>query len=113
MLSVGTPLLWSLFTLFVVAALAVDFLVLNRGGQRAVSIRAAAIWSLVWVAVSLVFVGWLWWYLGGTGNDPAARTLADTKALEVVTGYLVAKPRAEGNREVYLQRITARACYPR
>jgi len=106
MLSVGTPLLWSLFTLFVVAALAVDFLVLNRGGQRAVSIRAAAIWSLVWVAVSLVFVGWLWWYLGGMGNDPAARTLADTKALEFVTGYLVEKALAVDNIFVFLLLFT-------
>lgn len=102
MLSVGTPLLWSLFSLFVVAALAVDFLVLNRGGQRAVSIRAATIWSLVWVAVSFAFVGWLWWYLGGTADDPASRALADMKALEFITGYLVEKALAVDNIFVFL-----------
>ena len=39
-----------------------------------------------WVAVSFVFVGWLWWYLGGTSSDEAASALADAKALEFVTG---------------------------
>src|SRR5690606_20765463 len=102
MLSVGTPLLWSLFSLFVVAALAVDFLVLNRGGQRAVSIRAATIWSLVWVAVSFAFVGWRWWSLGGTADDPASRALAAMKALEFITGYLVEKALAVDNIFVFL-----------
>jgi tellurite resistance protein TerC len=102
MLSVGTPLLWSLFSLFVVAALAVDFLVLERGGQRAVSIRTATTWSILWVAVSFVFVAWLWWHLGGTADDPSARALADAKALEFVTGYLVEKALAVDNIFVFL-----------
>ncbi|MFA7505483.1 MAG: TerC family protein [Burkholderiaceae bacterium] len=106
MFSVGTPLLWSLFTLFVIAALAVDFLVLNRRGTRAVSIREATIWSLVWVAVSFAFVGWLWWYLGGTSTDPAVRELADTKALEFITGYLVEKALAVDNIFVFLMLFT-------
>jgi tellurite resistance protein TerC len=106
MFSVGTPLLWSLFVLFVIAALAVDFLVLNRRGARAVSIREAAIWSLVWVAVSFVFVGWLWWYLGGNSPDPAARGLADAKALEFITGYLVEKALAVDNIFVFLMLFT-------
>jgi tellurite resistance protein TerC len=45
--------------------------------------REAAIWSFVWVLVSLVFVGWLWFYLEGT----AGPEIAKTKALEFVTGY--------------------------
>jgi tellurite resistance protein TerC len=106
MLSVGTPLLWSLFALFVIAALAVDFLVLERRGARVVSLRDAAAWSLVWVAVSFGFVGWLWWYLGGTSPDAAVRELADAKALEFVTGYVVEKALAVDNIFVFLMLFT-------
>jgi tellurite resistance protein TerC len=106
MVSVGTPLLWSLFTLFVIAALAVDFLVLERRGAKAVSLRDAAIWSVVWVAVSFAFVGWLWWQLGGTSADAAARALADAKALEFVTGYVVEKALAVDNIFVFLMLFT-------
>jgi len=106
MISIGTPLLWSFFAVFVLVALAVDFLALNRQGAHTVSIREATIWSLIWVAVSFVFMGWLWWYLGGTGDDPAARTLADAKALEFVTGYLIEKALAVDNIFVFLMLFT-------
>ncbi|HRO61934.1 MAG TPA: TerC family protein [Burkholderiaceae bacterium] len=106
MFSVGTPLLWSLFLLFVVAALAVDFLVLGRRGAHAVSMREATIWTLVWVAVSFVFVGWLWWYLGGTSPDVSVKALADEKALEFITGYLVEKALAVDNIFVFLMLFT-------
>lgn len=106
MISIGTPLLWSLFAAFVLIALAVDFLALNRQGSHTVSMREASIWSLVWVAVSLLFVGWLWWYLGGTGPDPAARDLAHAKALEFITGYLVEKALAVDNIFVFLMIFT-------
>jgi len=106
MISIGTPLLWTLFIVFVMIALAVDFLALNRQGSHTVSIREATIWSLIWVAVSFLFVGWLWWYLGGTGQDPASQELANAKALEFVTGYLVEKALAVDNIFVFLMLFT-------
>ena len=102
MISIGTPLLWSLFAIFVVIALAIDFFALNKQGAHTVSMREAGIWSLLWVAVSFVFVGWLWWYLGGTSSDAAASAMADAKALEFVTGYLVEKALAVDNIFVFL-----------
>ncbi len=102
MVSIGTPLLWSLFAAFVLVALLVDFLALRSQGAHKVSMREAALWSLVWVAVSLVFCGWLWWYLGGAqGND-----VADAKALEFATGYLVEKALAVDNIFVFLMVFT-------
>ena len=106
MTSIGTPLMWTLFGAFVLAALLVDFYALNRRGPRGVSIAEAGVWSLVWVAVSLVFVGWLWWQLGGASPDPAARDLADAKALEFVTGYLIEKALAVDNIFVFLMLFT-------
>jgi tellurite resistance protein TerC len=112
MISIGTPLLWTLFIAFVLVALAIDFLALNRQGSHTVSMREATIWSMIWVAVSFLFVGWLWWYLGGAGADAAARELADAKALEFVTGYLVEKALAVDNIFVFLMIFTYFAVPP-
>ena len=112
MISIGTPLLWTLFIAFVLVALAIDFFALNRQGSHTVSMREATIWSMIWVAVSFLFVGWLWWYLGGTGADAAARELADAKALEFVTGYLVEKALAVDNIFVFLMIFTYFAVPP-
>jgi tellurite resistance protein TerC len=106
MIEIGTPLLWTLFTVFVVVALVIDFLALNRQGSHIVTMREAAIWSLVWVAVSFLFVSWLWWYLGGFGSDPVSRNLANAKALEFITGYLVEKALAVDNIFVFLMIFT-------
>ncbi|MFN7643298.1 MAG: TerC family protein [Burkholderiales bacterium] len=106
MISIGTPLLWSLFAIFVVIALAIDFFALNKQGAHTVTMREAGIWSLLWVAVSFVFVGWLWWYLGGTSSDASASAMADAKALEFVTGYLVEKALAVDNIFVFLMVFT-------
>lgn len=98
MATTGTPLMWTLFAAFVLIALLVDFFAMEKQGAHRVSMKEAAIWSLVWVAVSFVFVGWMWWHLGG----PDGSEFADTKALEFVTGYLVEKALAIDNIFVFL-----------
>jgi tellurite resistance protein TerC len=60
----------------------------------------------VWVAVSLVFVGWMYWYLGGTSGDAARQEVAADKSLEFVTGYLVEKALAVDNIFVFLMLFT-------
>ncbi|GAB3764259.1 TerC family protein [Ramlibacter monticola] len=102
----ATPTMWALFAAFVVAALVVDFLTLSRQGAHEVSMREAATWSAVWVLVSLVFVGWLWWYLGGTSGDAARQELAADKSFEFITGYLVEKALAVDNIFVFLMLFT-------
>lgn len=106
MLSVGTPLMWMLFAAFVLAALVVDFLAMNKQGAHKVTMGEAATWSVVWVAVSFVFVTLLWWYLGGMGSDESTRGVANAKALEFVTGYLVEKALAVDNIFVFLMVFT-------
>jgi tellurite resistance protein TerC len=110
MQSIGSPLMWShscgLFAAFVLVALLVDFLAMSKQGAHRVSTREAAIWSLVWVGVSFVFMGWLWWYLGGAGTDEAARSLANAKSLEFLTGYLIEKALAVDNIFVFLMLFT-------
>ncbi|MBP6405272.1 MAG: TerC family protein [Proteobacteria bacterium] len=106
MQTIGSPLMWSLFAAFVLVALLVDFFAMSKQGAHRVSTREAAIWSLVWVGVSFVFMGWLWWYLGGTGTDEAARSLANAKSLEFLTGYLIEKALAVDNIFVFLMVFT-------
>jgi tellurite resistance protein TerC len=98
--------MWSLFAAFVLLALLVDFLAMNKQGAHKVSLREAALWTLAWTAVSFVFLGWFWWYLGGTSPEVELRVHAQDKALEFVTGYLVEKALAVDNIFVFLMVFT-------
>lgn len=104
--------MWSLFAAFVIVALCIDFFALHRQGAHRVTIKEAAIWSLVWVAVSFVFMGCMWWYLGGTSGEPAQVAIANDKALEFITGYLVEKALAVDNLFVFLMLFTYFAVPP-
>lgn len=94
--------MWLTFGAVVLVALAVDFFALRSQGAHKVGLREAVIWSIAWVALSFAFVGWLWWYLGGTAGDAVVRELANTKALEFITGYLIEKTLAVDNIFVFL-----------
>ena len=106
MMSIGTPLMWALFAAFVLVALLVDFLAMNRQGAHKVTTGEAVVWSVIWVAVSFVFVGLLWWYLGGMSGHETDRGMANVKALEFITGYLVEKALAVDNIFVFLMVFT-------
>jgi tellurite resistance protein TerC len=54
MTSVGSPLVWGLFALVVVVALAIDLGVFHREA-RPVRMRDAAIWTAVWCSLGLAF----------------------------------------------------------
>jgi len=106
--SIGSPLLWALFGGFVLVALLVDFLALRQQGAHRVGLKEAAIWSLIWVAVSLVFVAWLGWHLGQTQGPE----LAHAKVVEFLTGYLIEKALAVDNIFVFLMLFTYFAVPP-
>lgn len=96
--STGTPILYLGFTLLVIVLLAVDFFVLKAQGAHRVSMKEAAAWSVVWIAIALVFGGWLWWYLDGRFG----REVANKQALEYLTGYLIEKSLAVDNVFVWI-----------
>lgn len=95
--NINHPLLWGVFIIVVVLMLAVD-LRLGGGNARRMNIRAAATWSLIWVAISLLFATGLWFYLKAVGQE----ALADEKLLEFITGYLIEKSLAVDNVFVWL-----------
>ncbi len=75
---------YALFTLFVLAMLAIDLGVFNRKAH-AVSLKEASIWSVVWVTLAMVFCFVFYQYsLGKFGPD-----IAKTAALEFLTGYII------------------------
>ncbi|MCV2362493.1 TerC family protein [Paucibacter sp. DJ1R-11] len=95
--------LWFFFGGSVLVALFVDFVVLRKQGAHEVSVKEAINWSLVWVALSMAFNGLFWWAVKDTSGDVA---LANTKALEFLTGYLIEKSLAVDNIFVFLMIFT-------
>jgi len=67
---------WAAFVAFIVAMLLVDLFVLHRDAHE-VSLREAALWSVVWIAMGLAFgaLVWVW-----KGSDAGGEYLA---------GYLI------------------------
>jgi tellurite resistance protein TerC len=96
--SIGTPMMWLVFTALVVVALIVDLLVLKQSGPHKVSMREAGLWSACWIVLALLFNAGLWWYLKGEMGGVEA----DRIGLEFLTGYLVEKALAVDNIFVFL-----------
>ena len=94
----GTWWMWSGFAAIVLALLLVDLLLVGGGKQHKVSLKEAAVWTLIWIAVALAFNGAIWWYL----DINAGRELANQKAMEFFTGYLIEKALAVDNVFVWL-----------
>ena len=98
MQTVGTPLLWGSFAVVVLIMLAIDLLLQGRRGAQTMSFKQAAIWSQIWVSVSLLFSAAFWWYLEGS----AGREVANTQTLAFLTGYVLEKALAVDNVFVWL-----------
>lgn len=87
--SIGTPTLWIGFTIFVLAMLALDLGVFHRKAH-AISMREALAWSIVWVALALLFNAGVYYWFGSE------------RALEFLTGYLIEKALSVDNLFVFL-----------
>jgi tellurite resistance protein TerC len=81
--------LWAGFTVFVLAMLALDLGVFHRKAHE-VSIREAATWSAVWVALALTF------------NYGVYRFMGTQAGLEFLTGYLIEKALSVDNIFVFV-----------
>ena len=85
----GTPLLWLVFNLFVLATIALDLGVFHRRPQK-METREALIWTVVWVALSLAF---------GLGVMHFA---GEQRGLEFFTGYVIEKALSVDNLFLFL-----------
>ncbi len=96
--TIGTWWMWAGFFAIVLVMLAIDLFAVGGGKEHRVSLKEAATWSGIWVGVSLAFAGALWWYL----DSALGREIANQKALEYVTGYLIEKSLAVDNVFIWL-----------
>jgi tellurite resistance protein TerC len=100
--------LWAFFVAAVLAALFVDFVVLKKQGAHSVGVKEALNWSLVWVLLSFAFNGLFWW---AVYQDHGA-SVANTRSMEFLTGYLIEKSLAVDNIFVFLMIFTYFAVPP-
>jgi TerC family integral membrane protein len=96
--SIGTWWLWAGFFAFVLLMVAADLLLLGGARRHRVSPREAAAWSVVWITLALAFCAGLWFWLDAS----AGREVANLKAIEFLTGYLIEKALAVDNLFVWL-----------
>jgi len=94
--------MWAGFAVFVVVAIAIDLLLLEKRGAAKVTMKEAALWSALWFSLAFVFVAALWWYLDGARG----REVANTVSMQFITGYLVEKSLSVDNIFVFLMIFT-------
>ena len=112
---------YGLFTLFVLGMLALDLGVFHREAHE-VSVKEAAVWSVVWISLALLFCWGFWHYaqwklphyppliesLAARGITEAAAIAAETSrlsnqtALEFLTGFVVEKSLSVDNIFVFV-----------
>ena len=88
-MALGTPLRWLEFNLFVLIVLALDLGVFHRR-PRKIALREAALWSLAWITLAVLF------------GFAILRYSGHQKALEFFTGYLIEKSLSVDNLFIFL-----------
>jgi tellurite resistance protein TerC len=86
--------LWIGFNVFVLAMLALDLGIFHRKAH-AISIKEASIWSLVWIALAMIFNAGIFFF---SGPEPA---------LQFFTGYLIEKSLSVDNIFVFVLLFTS------
>ena len=95
---IASGAMWAGFVAFVLLMLAVDLWVFGGNKSHKVKAAEAGAWSLGWFGLALLFNGGLWWYLHGTVGPE----IANQKALEFFSGYLIEKALSVDNVFVFL-----------
>ena len=102
-MTIAQPWMWAVFIAFVLVMLALDLFVFGGRKAHKVSVKEAATWSVAWVSLALGFNALLWWYLTGT----AGAEIANQKATEFLTGYVIEKSLSVDNVFVFLMIFSA------
>jgi tellurite resistance protein TerC len=89
MTSIGTPLVWGIFAVVVLAALALDLGLFHRKA-REIGMREAAVWVGVWLVLAAAFNGYVIYRFG------------TAKGLEFTQGYLLELALSTDNLFVFL-----------
>lgn len=95
----GTIWLWIGFNVFVLAMLALDLGVFHREAH-VVSVKEAAIWSVVWISLAMVFTGII--YTSWDVMRPGSQYTNNEAGLAFLTGYLIEKSLSVDNIFVFV-----------
>lgn len=96
--TIAQPWMWAAFIAFILGMILLDVFALGGSRSHKVSVKEAAIWSCVWVSLALLFDYGLWLYL----RDSVGPAVADVKAMEFLTGYVLEKSLSVDNVFVFL-----------
>jgi len=99
----GTIGLWVGFNVFILALLALDLGVFHRKAH-AVSIKEAAIWSVVWISLAMLFNLGLYFFWDKVA--PTSSYSNSEAALAFFTGYLIEKSLSVDNIFVFVLLFT-------
>lgn len=69
---IGSPLFYGVFFAAVLVMIALDMFSLKKNSSHKVGVKEALAWSGLWVAVSCLFAGWLYFKLAGNPGYGAA-----------------------------------------
>ena len=94
----ATGPMWAGFVAFVLVMLALDLFAFGGDKAHKVTVREAGTWSVVWFSLALLFNAGLWWYLQGAVGPE----IAERKALEFLSGYLIEKALSVDNIFIFL-----------
>jgi tellurite resistance protein TerC len=90
LLWLGKPLwMWLAFMAIVAILLALDLGVLHRK-QREIGVRESLTVSAVYIALSLAFGAWVWWYMGETAGIQYLTGFAIEKSLAIDNVFVIA-----------------------
>ncbi|WGO83238.1 TerC family protein [Arsenophonus apicola] len=96
--TVGTPVLWVIFTIVIAVMLLIDISLQGKHKGREITVRQAITWSLIWISLALLFALGLWFYFKQT----TSLTIANRQTMAFLTGYLLEKALAVDNVFVWL-----------
>ncbi|NRN30325.1 TerC family protein [Photorhabdus heterorhabditis] len=96
--SVGSSILWGSFAVLITVMLLLDLFLQGRKKEQVMPFRQAAVWSVIWISLSLLFALGLWWYF----RETLGGTVANSQVMAFLTGYLLEKALAIDNVFVWL-----------
>ncbi|WP_454784481.1 TerC/Alx family metal homeostasis membrane protein [Legionella sp. WA2024007413] len=83
--SIGTWWLWLFFIVLILIVLSIDLIFLTRKKEGPASLKLSIMWVTVWIVLALLFNTFLWVYL----MQNETTHIANQKALEFFTAYLI------------------------
>jgi len=96
--TIAQPWMWGVFLAFVLSMLVIDIVAVGGNKAQKMSVKQAAVWSLVWISLALLFALGLWLYLSSTSTSE----IAQTTTMEFLAGYVIEKSLSIDNIFVFL-----------